>query len=158
MLINGDWSLGDYTNSMGEKFATAALPMVSATGKWPAPYTSGKFLMISAGISDEKLETIMEIVDFFTNLDNQLDLIETLSRLPALKEALASEKIKSDPILKGSAAQMQHGTPMPVVVEMRCNWDAMKPEMNAVLADQKSPEEAAEAMQKAAEACIKGLE
>lgn len=157
MLINGDWSLGDYTQSMGEKFGTAPLPMVSATGKWPAPYTSGKFLMISAGIPDEKLEVIMEIVDFFTNMDNQLDLIETLSRLPALKEALASEKIENDPILKGSAAQMQNGTPMPAVMEMRCNWDSMKPEMNAVLADQKTPEEAAEAMQKAAEACIKGL-
>jgi arabinogalactan oligomer/maltooligosaccharide transport system substrate-binding protein len=157
MLINGDWSLGDYTQSMGEKFGTAPLPMVSATGKWPAPYTSGKFLMISAGIPDEKLEVIMEIIDFFTNMDNQVDLIETLSRLPALKEALASEKIGNDPILKGSAAQMQNGTPMPAVVEMRCNWDAMKPEMNAVLADQKTPEEAAEAMQQAAETCIKGL-
>jgi len=157
MLINGDWSLGDYIQSMGEKFGTAPIPMVSATGMWPAPYTSGKFLMISAGIPDEKLEVIMEIIDFFTNMDNQVDLIETLSRLPALKEALASEKIENDPILKGSAAQMQKGTPMPAVVEMRCNWDAMKPEMNAVLADQKTPEEAAEAMQQAAETCIKGL-
>jgi arabinogalactan oligomer/maltooligosaccharide transport system substrate-binding protein len=157
MLINGDWSLGDYTQSMGEKFGTAPIPMVSATGIWPAPYTSGKFLMISAGIPDEKLEVIMEIVDFFTNMDNQVDLIETLSRLPALKEALSSEKIENDPILKGSAAQMQNGTPMPAVMEMRCNWDSMKPEMNAVLADQKTPEEAAEAMQQAAETCIKGL-
>jgi arabinogalactan oligomer/maltooligosaccharide transport system substrate-binding protein len=41
---------------------------------------------------------------------------------------------------------------------MRCNWDAMKPEMQAVLADTKSPEDAAAAMQEAAEACIASLE
>jgi arabinogalactan oligomer/maltooligosaccharide transport system substrate-binding protein len=157
MIINGDWSLGDYKTALGEKLGTAPIPMVSSTGMWPAPYTSGKFLMISAGIGDDKLETIMQFVDFLTNMDNQVDMIATLSRLPALKEALGSELIQNDPILKGSAAQMQNGTPMPVVLEMRCNWDAMKPEMNAVLADQKSPEDAVEAMQQAADACVQGL-
>jgi arabinogalactan oligomer / maltooligosaccharide transport system substrate-binding protein len=103
------------------------------------------------------LEAIMQFVDFLTNMDNQLDMIATLARLPALKEALGSELIQEDPILKGSAAQMQNGTPMPVVLEMRCNWDSMKPEMNAVLADQKSAEEAAEAMQQAADACVQAL-
>jgi arabinogalactan oligomer / maltooligosaccharide transport system substrate-binding protein len=158
MLINGDWSLGDYKKVLGDKFATAAMPMVKATGKYPAPYTSGKFLMVSAGVPDDKLAVIMDIIAFFTNKANQEDMIKTLSRLPALKEALGSELISSDPILKGSAAQMQNGTPMPVVMEMRCNWDAMKPEMNKVLADQESAEDAVKAMQAAAEACVKGLQ
>jgi arabinogalactan oligomer/maltooligosaccharide transport system substrate-binding protein len=157
MIVNGDWSIGGYKEPMGDKFGTAALPMVTATGKWPAPYTSGKFLMISAGVSDEKLEKIMEFIDFLTSMENQIDMIVTLSRLPALEEALGSDAVQGDPILKGSAAQMQNGTPMPVVMEMRCNWDAMKPEMNAVLADQKSPEDAAAAMQAAADACVGGL-
>jgi arabinogalactan oligomer/maltooligosaccharide transport system substrate-binding protein len=50
------------------------------------------------------------------------------------------------------------GTAMPTVLEMRFNWDSMKPELQAVLADTKSPEEAAEAMQSAAETCIQTLE
>jgi arabinogalactan oligomer/maltooligosaccharide transport system substrate-binding protein len=158
MIINGDWALGDYKKVLGDKFSAAAIPMVSAAGKWPAPYTSGKFLMISAAVSDEELEVIMEFIDFLTNMENQVAMVERLSRLPALKAALDSDIIKNDPILKGSAAQMQNGTPMPVVMEMRCNWDSMKPEMNAVLANSKSPEEAAEAMQAAADSCIKGLE
>jgi arabinogalactan oligomer/maltooligosaccharide transport system substrate-binding protein len=41
---------------------------------------------------------------------------------------------------------------------MRCNWDGMKPEMQAVLADTKTPEDAAAAMQAAAETCIASLE
>jgi arabinogalactan oligomer/maltooligosaccharide transport system substrate-binding protein len=47
---------------------------------------------------------------------------------------------------------------MPTVLEMRCNWDAMKPEMQAVLSDTKTPEDAAAAMQTAAENCVKTLE
>jgi arabinogalactan oligomer/maltooligosaccharide transport system substrate-binding protein len=41
---------------------------------------------------------------------------------------------------------------------MRCNWDAMKPEMQAVMTNTKSPEDAAKAMQSAAEACVKTLQ
>lgn len=157
MTVNGDWSLGDYKKVLGENFAVAPLPMISATQQWPAPYTSGKFLMLSAGIPDDKLEAAMKFIDFVTNLDNQLDLIKSLSRLPALKEALASELVTGDPILKGSAEQMTKGTPMPIVLQMRCNWDAMKPELNAVMADKKSPEDAAVDMQKAAEACVQTI-
>ena len=87
-------------------------------------------------------------------MDNQIDIIKTLSRLPARKDALASEAVTSDPILSGSADQMAKGTPMPIVLQMRCNWDAMKPELNAVMANQKSPEDAALAMQKSAESCV----
>lgn len=157
MLVNGDWSLGDYKKALGDKFATAAMPMVSATQKYPAPFTSGKYFMISAGVADAKLESVMAFVDYATNLENQVDMIKTLSRLPARKEALENEVVKSDPILSGSAAQMVNGTPMPIVLEMRCNWDAMKPELNAVMAGQKTPEDAAVAMQQAADSCIKTL-
>lgn len=158
MLVNGDWSLGDYKKVLGDKFATAAMPMVSSTQKYPAPFTSGKYFMISAGVVDAKLEAVMAFVDYATNLENQVDMIKTLSRLPARKEALENEAVKSDPILSGSAAQMLNGTPMPVVLEMRCNWDAMKPELNAVMSGQKTPEDGAVAMQQAAESCIKTLQ
>jgi arabinogalactan oligomer/maltooligosaccharide transport system substrate-binding protein len=53
---------------------------------------------------------------------------------------------------------MAVGTGMPAVLEMRCNWDAMKPELQAVMADTKAPEQAAADMQVAAENCIKTLE
>jgi predicted RNase H-like HicB family nuclease len=41
---------------------------------------------------------------------------------------------------------------------MRCNWDAMKPEMQAVLAGSKDPAAAAKAMQAAADVCVVDLE
>ena len=51
MIINGDWSLGEYKKLMGDNLGVAHIPKVSATGIWPAPYTSGKFFMISKDLA-----------------------------------------------------------------------------------------------------------
>jgi arabinogalactan oligomer/maltooligosaccharide transport system substrate-binding protein len=157
MLINGDWSLGDYKKAFGDKLGIAPLPKVSATGKWPAPYTSGKYFMLPTSDKGDLLLAVVSFAQFATTYENQMDLVKTLSRLPALKKALEDEYVKSDPFLQGSAAQMALGTPMPSVMEMRANWDAMKPEMNAVFAGSKSAADAAKAMQDAAVAAIKTM-
>ena len=155
MIINGDWSLGGYKKVLGDKLGVARIPKVVSTGLWPKPYTSGVFFMIPKDLSGAKLEAVKAFINFTTDKANQLEMVKKLTRLPALKSALDDPLIKNDPILKGSADQMIVGTPMPTVLEMRSNWDAMKPEMQAVLANKKSPEDAAKAMQKAAVASIK---
>jgi arabinogalactan oligomer/maltooligosaccharide transport system substrate-binding protein len=158
MIINGDWSLGAYKDIFGDKLGVARIPKVSSTGMFPAPYTSGVFFMVPGEVSGAKLEVVKAFVGFVTNRENQVEMVRSLNRLPALKVALDESVVKSDPFLKGSADQMVVGTPMPTVLEMRCNWDSMKPEMQAVLNDTKSPADAAVAMQKAVEACVKTLE
>ena len=85
-------------------------------------------------------------------------MVTKLTRLPALTEALSADVITGDPILSGSAAQMSYGTPMPTVVEMRCVWDGIKPELLPTYAGTTSPEDAAKNAQAAAETCIAGLE
>ncbi|RMF32911.1 MAG: extracellular solute-binding protein, partial [Chloroflexi bacterium] len=157
MIINGDWSLSGYKEVLGDDLGVARIPKVVATGEWPKPYTSGVYFMLAKDLSGDKLEAAKEFINFVTSKEKQLEMVKKLNRLPALKAALDDPLISSDPILKGSADQMVVGTPMPTVLEMRCNWDAMKPEMQAVLADTKSPEDAAAAMQSAAEACIESL-
>jgi arabinogalactan oligomer/maltooligosaccharide transport system substrate-binding protein len=157
MIINGDWSLGGYKDKLGADLGVARIPMVKATGEWPKPYTSGVYFMLAKGLSGDKLAAAKAFIQFVTTKDKQLEMVTKLKRLPALKVALDDPLITSDPILKGSADQMVVGTPMPTVLEMRCNWDSMKPEMQAVLAGKKTPEDAAKAMQSAAEACIKAM-
>jgi arabinogalactan oligomer/maltooligosaccharide transport system substrate-binding protein len=155
MIINGDWSLGDYKSKMGDKLGVARIPLVTSTGKWPAPYTSGKFFMIPVGVKDQKLKTIKDFIVFATNKENQVSMVKTLNRLPAFKEALTDASVTSDALLKGSADQMLVGTPMPTVLEMRCVWDTVKPYQNEVLAGKTTPEKAAADMQKSTEDCIK---
>lgn len=158
MIVNGDWTLGAYVDTLGDDLGIARIPKVAATGEWPKPYTSGKYFMISKEVSGAKLEAVLDFIAFATNKENQTAMVEKLNRLPGLLEALDIPQLSEDPLLKASADQMVVGVGMPAVLEMRCNWDAMKPEMQAVLADTKSPEDAASAMQSAADACIKTLE
>lgn len=157
MIINGDWSLGGYQEVYGDKFGVAPIPQIVGA-EWPAPYTSGAYFMLPKDLSGAKLDAAILFINFVTNEANELKQLDELKRLPSLLTVLDSEKIKTDPILKGSADQMSKGIPMPSSLEMRCNWDAMKPEMLAVLSDTKTPEQAAADMQTAAEACVKTLE
>jgi len=158
MIINGDWSISGYVTALGDDLGVARIPKVSATGEWPKPYTSGVYFMLTKGISEDKLKAAQDFIRFVSSKEKQLEMVKLLNRLPALKEALDDPLIVDNPILKGSADQMVVGTPMPTVLEMRCNWDSMKPEMLAVLSDTKSPEDAAKLMQSSAESCIKSLE
>ncbi len=156
MIINGDWSLGDYQKVMGDKLGIANIPQVKGAG-WPAPYTAGKFFMITAGIDKAKLATIVDFIKFATTKENQLDMFSKLHRLPALKTAAADKLVASDPVQKASAAQMAVGVGMPSVLEMRAVWDAMKPEFIKVMSNSETPKDAAAAMQAAALAGIKAL-
>ena len=158
MIVNGDWSISGYVSALGDDLGVARIPKVSATGEWPKPYTSGVYFMLTKGISGDKLKAAQDFIGFVSTKEKQLEMVKLLNRLPALKEALDDPLITDNPILKGSADQMVVGTPMPTVLEMRCNWDSMKPEMLAVLADTKSPEDAAKLMQSSADSCIKTLE
>ncbi len=156
MIINGDWSLGDYKKVMGSKLGVARIPMVKG-GTWPAPYTAGKFFMIPSGLDKAKLAAVVDFIKYATNKENQLLMFTRLTRLPALKAAAADKVVTSDPITKASAEQMTVGVGMPSVIEMRAVWDAMKPEMIKVLANSTTPAAAAKAMQAAALAGIKAL-
>jgi len=153
-IVNGDWSLGGYREVLGDKLGVAPIPEVVPDGTWPAPYTSGVFFMIPQGLEGAKLDAVVDFMKFATNLENQVDMVTKLTRLPALEAALSDAVITADPILSGSAEQMTYGTPMPTVLEMRCVWDALKPEMQAVFNNTKSAADAAAAAQSAAEACI----
>jgi arabinogalactan oligomer/maltooligosaccharide transport system substrate-binding protein len=158
IIINGDWSLGGYKEALGDNLGVAPIPMVSATGTYPAPYTSGVFFMVPVDLDADTLAVVVDFAEFATSKANQLDMVTKLTRLPALKEALSDELITSDPILSGSAAQMSYGTPMPTVTEMRCVWDAIKPELIAVYGDAEDAATAAANAQAAAVTCIAGLE
>ncbi|MCB0166501.1 MAG: extracellular solute-binding protein [Anaerolineae bacterium] len=158
MIINGDWVLAPYVEALGDKLGVARIPEVSATGEWPKPFTSGNYFMIPAAVEGAKLEAIKAFIDHATSKETQLQQVADIKRLPGLQEALDDPSISEDPQLAGVIDQLQVGTGMPAVLEMRCNWDAMKPEMQAVLADRKSAEDAAKAMQDAAVNCIKTLE
>ena len=59
MLNNGDWSLTGYQTPEVKKnvdLGVARIPLVSQTGLWPAPMTSGIYFMIPDYLTGDKLQ------------------------------------------------------------------------------------------------------
>jgi arabinogalactan oligomer/maltooligosaccharide transport system substrate-binding protein len=159
MIINGDWSLGGYAQVLGDKLGVAPIPKVTATGKYPTPMTGGKYWMVSKAVLNDpaKLEAVRTFVTYMTSADVQKKWIEKFKRLPSLKALKDDPAIQKDPILKGSFEQLLLGKPMPAAPEMRCAWDAMRPNLEGVMAGTLKPADAAKAMQQAADQCVAEL-
>ncbi len=157
MIINGDWALGDYTTALGEDLGVAAIPMVTSTGTYPAPYIGGTYWMVPSSVEGDTLTVVLDFIDFTLAADQQQAQVEVLKRLPSNDEILNSAVVTGDPNLADAADAVSKGVPQPVNLEMRCNWDAMKPQMSAVLSGTASVADAAAAMQAAADACVAAL-
>lgn len=152
--VNGDWALPVYEKQLGKDLGVAKIPKVSATGRWPSPMVSGKYLMLSSALAGEKLELVRRFVEFATSEGMQVAQVNKLRCLPALTSAAKSPAVMGDPLLRASMEQVLAGKPMPMAVEMRAVWDAIRPVYAKVLLRQISTADAARLMQKEAVAKI----
>lgn len=129
MIINGDWSLGDYTKALGDKMGVAPVPSIN--GKPYTEMTAGKYFMVStAAAADEaKKDAVVKFIAFMTSKDIQKKWLDEFKRLPSNKEIAQDPSIASDPILAGSMAALANGKGQPAAPEMRCAWDAWRPNL-----------------------------
>ncbi len=148
-IINGPWSLKAYIEA-GMDIGVMAIPIISETGKYPAPMVSSKGYSISVNVKDEKLPAVKELLVYLTGEAVQREITSELKILPALSSLAVDEVLLADPVLKGSMDQALHGQPMPVVPEMRAIWDAMRPYYQSVMGGKLDPAEAARDMQEQA--------
>jgi arabinogalactan oligomer/maltooligosaccharide transport system substrate-binding protein len=157
-LIDGDWSL-DPLREAGVNFGVAALPPMSATGLDPTPMTSGKYWFVgqAAGKDAARLDAARQFVEFMTSARAQERWLDKTGRLPSAIEVAKSPKIAASPTLSGAMAQLSRGRGLPPAPEMRCVWSAMRPGLEAVLADRTAPAAAAKAMQAEAVACVEKM-
>ena len=131
MIINGDWSWGDYKDVVD--FDIAPLPKVSSTGLWPTPMVSTKGYSINVNTAGKKLEQTKSILTYLTSPEVQLYFTQKVSSQPSSKIALKSNIVKNNDLLNASASVIEKGRPMPVVPEMRAIWDALRTQYQAVL-------------------------
>lgn len=159
MIINGDWSLGDYTKVLSGTWGLGVAPLPKITGAdWPKPFTSGIYFMFPKTLTGDKLEAAKKLVNYFLTDKVQLAWVASDKRLPSIAKLFNDPSITADPILKGSAEALSHGAGMPAQASMRCSWDALKPNLQAVMSDQMSAKDAAAAAQTAADTCVAGLQ
>jgi maltose-binding protein MalE len=126
-------------------------------GDWPAPWLSGKYLMLPAATAadEEKAAVVADLIEFINNTENQITMAEVLSRIPGNAEAIADPVVADDPFIAGTAAAAANGTGQPVNLEMNCAWDAMTNGLVTLYASADAdPASVAAGMQSALEAAV----
>lgn len=157
MLINGDWSWGDYQNA-GMDFGIARFPKINSTGLWPAPLVGTTGYSLNSKIKDPKnLEAAKKLLIYLTGFDAQKRFTEKLSIFPSRYDVRDLDVVKNNMILKDAAYIMEVGKPMPVVPEVRAIWDSLRGQYQSVLAGTISPELAATKSQEDALKQIKNM-
>ncbi len=157
MIINGDWSLGDYTTALGDNLGVAPVPTIN--GKPYTEMTAGKYFMVSKAVLDDpaKKDAVTKFITFMTSADVQKKWLDQFKRLPSNAEVAKDPSIASDPVLSGSMAALSVGRGQPAAPEMRCGFDAWRPALEGVMAGTTKPADAAAAAQKAADDCVATL-
>lgn len=146
MIINGPWSWSGYLQK-GIDIGLARIPKVSGHD-WPKPYTSTKAYFVSKLVTDPAVkEAVKKFLEFMNSETVQIEMAKVHKQQPTNKKAAESDVVKNDTIMKQSAVQLEVGTPMPIIPQMRAIWDSMKPQMQLVLAGKAAPEAAAKKMQ-----------
>ena len=156
MIVNGDWALGAYAETFGDSLGLGPIPEIVGH-EWPRPYTAGKFLMASAdAMADEaKAGVVADFIQFATNTENQLAMVEALRRLPGNEAAINDPLVTEDALLAGSALAVQKGTAQPTNLEMRCVFDSMTAGVRDLFASESSdPAAIAASMQASADAGV----
>ncbi len=157
MIINGDWSWGDYLDNPNIDAAIAPMPIVSSTGLPMGPMVATKGYSLNVHARGDQADAAMRFVKFMTSDETQRNFMTRLKTLPSRKSLLDDPLLQNDPTLVASAEQMKNGRAMPVVSELRAIWDSMRPHYQALMAGDQSAAEAAANMQSDAVVTIERL-
>jgi arabinogalactan oligomer/maltooligosaccharide transport system substrate-binding protein len=156
MIINGDWTVGEYAGLFGESLGVGPIPPV-AGGDFPEPYAAGSFFMVSDAVADDeaKQAAVLDFIDYATAPEQQVAMVDTLRRLPANATAVDDSVVTDDPFLAGSAEAILHGIPQPTNLEMRCVFDSMTAGVRDLFSSESAdPAAIAAAMQASADAGV----
>ncbi len=151
MLIDGEWAIGELSQSETVDWGVAPLPVVGETGQPAAPLVAGRYWLMSGRLSDGEQKAAVNFLTFITAPERQLEWTAQFGTLPTRLEALKDPAIQNDPALRVSSQQMQAGHGLLLGVDANRLLDAMRQPLRAVLEGDMVPEEAARAMQEALE-------
>jgi maltose-binding protein MalE len=160
MTLNGDWSLGGDTGmiaALGDDLGLAPWPLFE-DGR-PAPLSQGTFAMIPTSTTGDNLDVVVAFLKWYTtDVEQVIKYTVEQGRLPGLLAAYDAPAVQEDPLVAESAAALATSVPQPINVEMRCLFDGVTQNYQAVMNETLTPEEAAAQAQAFAETCIADLE
>ena len=153
MILNGAWSWKEYEDA-GINLGVAPMPIPSKNGY--ALFTNAsKGYSLSENTSDKKSEALNKFFDYIFSPEINAEIALNQSQSPGIEAARELPQVKNDKLMQDSIETIKYTVPMPVVPEMRAIWDAMRPNLEAVLNGKMTPEDAAKKMQRDAVEGIK---
>ena len=157
IILNGSWSWQDYVKS-GIDLGVAPMAALP-NGKTPIFLSSTKGFMINKNDTvTAKKAAINQFFAFDLSPDNNAKYAISQSQLPTVTAALALPSVKNDALIQASIKSMQYTTPMPIAPQLRAVWDAIRPNLDAVINGQMSPADASKKIQQDAVQGIKTIQ
>lgn len=154
MVVDGPWSYADYSGKSHLDLGFATLPIVTANNNAPAtPFVGVKALYITK--NSKNAAVAADVLKFYTNKDNQLQMSEKTGEIPANQAAAQDTAITSNPAIAGYALQASTGVPMPNTPYMSALWKPVQDALTATWTGNQTPEQAMSAAQAAA---LKGIQ
>lgn len=111
MVINGDWSWGDYLEAKVD-FGIAPLPQVKSTGLWPTPLVGTTGYSLNPNLDKDRRETAIRFLRFMLSQHAQSMFTQQVSTFPSLLRLQDSEAVKNNPILRDAVPIMARGQQM----------------------------------------------
>ena len=153
-IIDGPWSYTNYASKAGIDVGFATLPVVSANNATPAsPFVGVKSLWVSKNAKDAAL--CADILKFYTNKENQIQMIKQTGEIPANQAAAQDATVTSNPAISGYAAQAGLGIPLPNTPYMSALWAPVQNALTAIWTGAQTP---ASALASAQDAAMKGVQ
>lgn len=156
-VIDGPWSYASYATSSHIDVGFANLPTVVSNNSTPAsPFVGVKSLWVSKNAKD--IATCADILKFYTNKVNQLQMIQKTGEIPANAAAAQDSTVTSNVAIAGYAAQAAVGTPLPNTPYMSALWKPVADALTAIWTGNQTPQQAMAAAQDAANKGVQGIQ
>lgn len=155
-IIDGPWAYSGYASKSGIDIGFATLPTVPTNNNTHGtPFVGVKSLWVTKNAKDPALAA--DILKFYTNTQNQLQMIQATGEIPANQAALQDPAVKNNKGIAGFANQAQYGTPLPNTPYMSALWNPVANALAAIWTGTQTPAAALAAAQSAAEKGVKGI-
>lgn len=151
MIINREWAIKDYMDSLGNNLGITSIPMVLESGEFPATWASTMCYAITKKLSKRRLEAAKKFIKFMTSKENQKDWIKKMQRLPSLKSFEKEELIIEDALLHEVWNALLKSKGKPPNWKVNMIYKAIRPQLEKMMDDQISPQAATEKAQEYAE-------
>jgi len=146
MIINGNWAAEDYSNA-GINFGISRIPVVIEGFKNPTPMVDGIGFMFNANSYGREFEAASKLVNYLMTEETQFSWSLKTKTLPVFNSIDSLAQVKENEILYSQIQQLKTCRGRINEKALRVIRDAIKINLENVMAGNITPEDAAAKMQ-----------